>query len=246
MLRFDALTARRAEIDESPDLSMLRDRLVARAAPILERMPVVPQVKALLSRHGGVCPDDQSQLIFDPWSPEAHRCPTCNRTYSGERHAAHWARAQHLWIAERAAHLATLHAITGDESMARRARELLAAYYELYFQLPNSDNVLGPSHLFFSTYLESIWILNFLAAAFMLREMHALDDDDIASIDAIANEAATIIAEFNEGLSNRQTWNSAALTAIAAWFEDEDLAVNAIESRTGLVGHLADTERVMS
>lgn len=240
MLRFDALTARRAEIDESPDLSMLRDRLVARAAPILERMPVVPRVKALLSRHGGVCPDDQSQLIFDPWSPEAHRCPTCNRTYSGERHAAHWARAQHLWVAERAAHLATLHAITGDESMARRARELLAAYYELYFQLPNGDNVLGPSHLFFSTYLESIWILNFLAAAFMLREMHALDDDDIASIDAIANEAATIIAEFNEGLSNRQTWNSAALTAIATWFEDEDLAVNAIESRTGLVGHLAD------
>jgi hypothetical protein len=240
MLSFDALTARRAEIDESPDLSMLRDRLMARAAPVLVRMPFVPQVKALLSRDGGICPDDQSQLVFDPWRPDAHRCPTCSRSYSGERHAAHWARAQHLWIVERAAHLATLHAVTGDESAARRAREMLAAYYELYFQLPNSDNVLGPSHLFFSTYLESIWLLDFLAAAFMLREMHALDDDEIASIDAIANEAATIVAEFNEGMSNRQTWNSAALTAIATWFGDEDLAVNAVESRTGLVGHLAD------
>ena len=35
---------------------------------------------------------------------------------------------------------------------------------------PNRDNVLGPSRLFFSTYLESIWINNYLAAAALLRE----------------------------------------------------------------------------
>src|SRR3989441_1840824 len=34
--------------------------------------------------------------------------------------------------------------------------------------------------------------------------------------------------------SNRQTWNDAALAAIASWFEDEDLASRAIESPTGL------------
>jgi hypothetical protein len=240
MLTFDALTARRAEIDESPDLTLLRDRLVARARPVLDRMPVVPRIKALLSRDGGVCPGDQAQLLFDPWSPDTHRCPACGKGYSGVRHDAHWARAQHLWIAERAAHLAAVHAVTGDPAAAERARDLLAAYYDRYFELPNSDNVLGPSHLFFSTYLESMWVLNFLAAAFILREMDALDDEDIKRIDAIADEAATIIAEFNEGISNRQTWNSAALTAIGTWFGDEDLAVNAIESRTGLVGHLAD------
>src|ERR1017187_2503115 len=240
MLTFDALTARRAEIDESPDLTLLRDRLVARAQPVLVRTPVVPRVKALLSRDGGVCPDDLSQLVFDPWSPDAHRCPSCGRSFSGERHRRHWARAQHLWVAERAAHLATGHALTHDPATPARARELLTAYYDLYFELPNSDNVLGPSHLFFSTYLESMWLLDYLAAAFVLREMNVLDDNDIGRIDAIADEAATIIAEFNEGLSNRQTWNAAALTAIATWFGDEDLAVTAIESRTGLVGHLAD------
>ena len=218
MLTFDALTARRAEIDESPDLTLLRDRLVARAQPVLVRTPVVPRVKALLSRDGGVCPDDLSQLVFDPWSPDAHRCPSCGRSFSGERHGRHWARAQHLWVAERAAHLATVHALTHDPATAERARELLTAYYDLYFELPNSDNVLGPSHLFFSTYLESMWLLDYLAAAFVLREMNVLDDNDIGRIDAIADEAATIIAEFNEGLSNRQTWNAAALTAIATWF----------------------------
>ena len=180
MLSFDALTARRAEIDESPDLSMLRDRLVARAAPVLERMPVVPQVKALLSRDGGVCPDDQSQLVFDPWSPDAHRCPTCGRNVTGERHAAHWARAQHLWIAERAAHLATLHAVTGDESAARRAREMLAAYYGCTSSCRTATmSSARPICSFPRTSNRSgSWII--LAAAFMLREMHALDDDDVA------------------------------------------------------------------
>lgn len=240
MLTFDDLTARRAMIDESPDLAALRDHLVARAAPVLERMPPVPRVKALLSRDGGTCPHDGTLLAFDPWSPDRHRCPRCGEAFSGERHHAHWARAQHLWIAERAAHLATVHAVTGDEAAATRARELLAAYYDRYFDLPNADNVLGPSHLFFSTYLESIWILDYLAAAFILREMELLDDDDIAHVDAIANEAAALIAEFNEGLSNRQTWNSAALAAIGVWFGDEELALNAIEGRTGLLGHLAD------
>jgi hypothetical protein len=41
-------------------------------------------------------------------------------------------------------------------------------------------------------------------------------------------------------MSNRQTWNSAALAAIATWFSDEELALSAIEGRTGLLGHLAD------
>ena len=240
MLTLDELNDRRELIDASDDLSALRTHLATRAEPLLARMPTVPVVKALLSRDGGVCPDDGSQLEFDPWSPDAHRCPRCGQTFSGSRHHAHWARAQHLWIAERAAHLAALHAVGSVDGAGARARDLLAAYYELYFALPNSDNVLGPSHLFFSTYLESIWILDYLSAAFILRECDALEASDIEQIDAIADEAATLIAEFNEGMSNRQTWNSAALAAIATWFGDDELAETAIQGRTGLLGHLAD------
>lgn len=240
MVTQEEIEARRETIAASPDLTALVDHLAERALPVLARMPIVPQVKALLSRDGGVCPEDGAALSFDPWSPTEHRCPRCGRVVTGMRHDAHWARAQHLWIVERAAHLASLAAIRGDSGAAARANQLLDAYRELYFVLPNRDNVLGPSHLFFSTYLESIWILHYLAAAFILREIGALDPAVEDRVNAVAEEAATIIAEFNEGMSNRQTWNSAALTAIAAWFEDEELAVHAIEGRTGLLGHLAD------
>src|SRR4029077_17967788 len=165
MLTLEDIGARRAAIEQSAALRALRDRLIARARPLMECMPPVPRTKALLSRDGGVCPDDGGPLSFDPWNPDRHRCATCGRDISGPRHHAHWARAQHLWLAERAAHLATVHVLTGDPAVASRAREILAAYHDLYHQLPNRDNVLGPSHLFFSTYLESIWVLNYLAAA---------------------------------------------------------------------------------
>jgi len=238
MVTAEDLAARRLAIAGSPDLQRLLARLAERAAPVLERVPPIPEVKALLSSDGGVCPADGTALAFDPWSPEAHRCPRCGERYGGERHHRHWARYQHLWLAERAAHLAALAALAGHEPAAARARDLLAAYGARYLRYPNRDNVLGPSRLFFSTYLESIWICNYLAAAMLLREAGRLDEATTRAVGQVADEAANLIGEFDEWFSNRQTWNNAALAAIAAWFEDEELAARAVESPTGLIAHL--------
>jgi hypothetical protein len=236
----ERLAARRRQIAASPELQRLRDHLTARAAPLLERMPVVPSAKALLSVDGGVCPQDGSPLTFDPWAPTEHRCPRCGVTVRGERHDRAWAKYQHLWLAERAAHLAALQALDGNEAAGRRAGEILTAYAQRYWSYPNRDNVLGPSRLFFSTYLESIWILNYLAAAVLLREAGGgvLEERVRAGVSRVADEAANLIGEYNEQFSNRQTWNNAALAAIAVWFEDEDLAKGAIEGPSGLIAHL--------
>src|SRR5256886_2991262 len=239
MVTAEALAARRQEIAGSSDLQALLAHLVARAAPLLERLPPIPTVKALVSADGGICPDDGAALEFDPWSPHQHRCPRCGKTWSGERHDRHWARFQHLWMAERAAHLAALGALADNAAAAARASEILRAYARSYWTYPNRDNVLGPSRLFFSTYLESIWILNFLAAAVLLRASGRLDDATARGVGQVADEAANLIGEFDEGFSNRQTWNDAALAAIAVWFEDAELAARAIESPTGLLAHLA-------
>ena len=234
----DELAARRQEIATSPDLQRLLARLTERAQPVLDRMPHVPEEKALLSADGGVCPADGAALVFDPWSPRAHRCPRCGASHTGERHDRNWARYQHLWLAERAAHLAALAALGTAPAATARAREILTVYGERYLRYPNRDNVLGPGRLFFSTYIESLWICNFLAAAVLLREAGHLDQPAARAVAQVADEAANLIGEFDEWFSNRQTWNNAALTAIAVWFEDEDLAQRAIEGQTGLVAHL--------
>jgi len=234
----ERLAERRREIAASPDLQRLLAHLTERAAPLLERLPPVPEHKALLSVDGGVCAKDGTTLVFDPWSPDAHRCPRCGEVYRGIRHDRAWAKYQHLWLAERAAHLATLAALGGPPAAAVRSREILAAYAGRYFSYPNSDNVLGPSRLFFSTYLESLWVLNYLSAAWLLRAAGELDEAAERGVTVVADEAATLIGDFDEGFSNRQTWNNAALTAIAVWFEDEGLAKRAIEDGTGLIEHL--------
>lgn len=234
----DELERRRGEVEQSADLRELRARLTERAGPVLARMPPIPAVKALLSADGGICPDDGTMLLFDPWSPDRHRCPRCGREWTGERHHRHWARWQHLWLAERAAHLAAINAFAPDPAAVARAGEILRAYGERYLDYPNQDNVLGPSRLFFSTYLESIWITNYLAAAVLLRSAGALDEETGELVSVVADDAANLIGEFDERFSNRQTWNNAALIAIAVWFEDEELAGRAIESDTGLATHL--------
>ena len=239
MVTADELKARRLEIARSADLQKLLDRLIEQARPVLERMPHIPEEKALLSKDGGICPADGKALVFDPWSPRAHRCPQCEKTYSGARHDAYWARYQHLWMAERAAHLAALAALSDNSPAAARAGEILTAYGERYLSFPNRDNVLGPSRLFFSTYLESMWLCNYLAAAVLLREAGRLDESAGSAVSQVADEAANLLGEFDEWFSNRQIWTNAALAAIAAWFEDEDLVQRAIVGQAGLVPQLA-------
>ena len=240
MVTAEELAARAAVVGASPDLRALLDQLRRRARPVLERMPPVPEHKALLSMDGGVCPEDTALLLFDPWSPDAHRCPRCGKTWRGERHDRNWARFQHLWLVERAAHLAALAGLgeAGDRAAAQRASEILTAYAERYWRFPNRDNVLGPSRLFFSTYLESIWTCNYLAAAVLLRAAGLLDPTAEQAVHQVVEEAATLIGDYDEGFSNRQTWNNAALAAVAVWFEDEDLAQRAIEGDTGVIAHL--------
>ena len=240
MVTAETLAARAQEVRGSGDLKALLGHLRERARPLLERMPVIPEYKALLTVDGGVCPDDGTALTFDPWNPHEHRCPRCGKTWRGERHNWSWARYQHLWLAERAAHLATLAGL-GDETdrpAAARARDILNAYAQHYWRYPNRDNVLGPSRLFFSTYLESLWTCNFVAAAALLRAADQLDDTTARGVNQIVEEAATVIGEYDEGFSNRQTWNNAALAAAAVWFEDEELAQRAVEGETGLIAHL--------
>lgn len=239
MVNKERLEQRRRELATAPELTALLATVRRRVAPVLERPPLIPEVKALLSMDGGVCPDDRTPLVFDPGSPEHHACPRCGKSWSSEHHHRRWVRYQHLWVVERAADLAAIAVLANDAAAAARARDILQAYGARYFRYPNSDNVLGPSRLFFSTYLESLWLCSYLAAAVMLREGDLLDTASERAVALVADEAANLIGEFDERFSNRQTWNNAALTAIAVWFGDEDLAQRVIGGPTGLAAHLA-------
>ncbi len=205
--------------------------------PLLTRELFFPSEKAVLSREGGRCARDGTLLEFDPFEPNEHRCPKCGEVYRGELHYRFWIYWYQLWLAERAVHAAALAAL-GADVFAPLASRILEGYVERYETYPNVDNVLGPTRLFFSTYLESIWLLQICFAIDFLGD--AAEELGGRVRDRIIAPSRAIIAEHDEGASNRQVWNAAALLASARLLGDVTGADAAVYGSSGLLSHLAN------
>jgi hypothetical protein len=192
----------------------------------------IPAEKARMTRRGGRCERDGTFLEFDPQSPRLHRCPVCNAVFDAEEHYRWWIMGYQLWLSERAIHAAALGRLTGGRYV-RLAEAIVRRLGEHYPGWPNADNVLGPSRVFFSTYLESIWLLQ-LSVAVSILEAEATNHTGEHFRERIAQPSSELIAQFNEGLSNRQVWNSAALGAAAKLLGRPDQVDRAIHGPGGL------------
>ncbi|MBC7791358.1 MAG: heparinase II/III family protein [Anaerolineae bacterium] len=232
----DAL-ARRREIARGP-LAALTASLRADLEPIVQTSPEIPEAKALLSRDGGRCPRDSATLAFDPFSPDSHRCPVCGTMYGGERHHRWWVTFRQLWLAERAVHAALLFSVTGETALRAAAAGILEGYSARYLTYPNRDNVLGPTRPFFSTYLESIWLLQLCIAVDLLESSGAIDQITSTFRERVIEPSARLIASYDEGASNRQVWNNAALIAANLLLGRSREASRAVTGASGLISHL--------
>lgn len=229
----EVLLARAEVVQRTPVLRALADRLRRHVQPLLDRPVYIPEQKALLSKDGGWCAEDGARLAFDPWSPHQHRCPRCGRLYRGDRHHRAWVWPYHLWLSERAVHLSLLGGVLGDSRLTGKAWEILNGYAARYRDYPNRDNVLGPTRLFFSTYLESIWLLQVVIAAWLAAGGRRSDESRVA-FDTMVRDSAGLIASFDEARSNRQVWNDAAIAAGARWLGDSALLQLGLDGPHGL------------
>ncbi len=230
------LERRRQEVAASADLTALRSRLGSAVGEFVTRPLYVPEAKALLSRWGSLCRDDRAELGFDPWSPQAQRCTRCGRVWATDQSHRWWVYWYQLWLAERCWECALLGALDGDARLETRATEVLAVLAARYLQYPNADNVLGPSRPFFSTYLESVWVLHLAAAASLLAERGRLPADlerDLAA--RLFRPSAELIADFDEHHSNRQVWHAAALYALGGVLGDDAMRRAAVDGPSGIV-----------
>ena len=206
--------------------------------PLLDRGFDIPREKALLSRDGGRCPRHGVPLEFDPYEPSSHRCPVCGESFHGERHYLAWVMWYQLWLAERSVHAAALHALTGEEALADLASRILTGYADAYLRYPNRDNVLGPGRPFFSTYLESIWLLQLCIALDLLEANDASGDIAGSVRERLIAPSASIISSFDEGRSNRQVWNDAAVLAAGALLRDRSAMLRAVMGPSGVLSHI--------
>lgn len=195
----------------------LADGLARELEPLFTQPLPIPDHKARLTRIGGRCPVHRTLLEFDPFAPHDHRCRQCNMVYRAREHDEWWAMGAQLWTIERAVHAATLFVVRGDTRYAELAATIVRTYANRYASWPNVDNVLGPSRLFFSTYLESIWLLNACHAIALLESYYdAWSETDRAAVrNRLLSPASALIAGYHEGQSNRQVWNEVAI--LSAW-----------------------------
>lgn len=241
------LAARRAAVAPGTSLGTLADALTTELAPLLHAALPIPEHKARLTRIGGRCPVHGVLLDFDPWHPHAHHCRHCGSDYRGTEHDQWWAMGAQLWTAERAVHAAALYALRGDTQHRDLAERILAAMADRYMGWPNRDNVLGPSRPFFSTYLESIWLLNLCHALRLLeaasggtapgQSAHAVGQQ---VRDRLIAPSSALIASFHEGRSNRQVWNEIAVLSAETILGNTGVAVARAHDSGSLVGLLRD------
>lgn len=219
----------------SPLTASLREEI----EPLLQKGFEIPAEKALLSRDGGRCDADGAQLRFDPYAPRTHECPRCGTRYSRERDYQWWITSYQLWLAERAVYAATLNALAPDPRLASLAERVLDGFADRYLTYPNRDNALGPTRPFFSTYLESIWLLQLCIALSLLESRSGVARVGDRVRERVIEPSVALIASFDEGDSNRQVWHNAALLAAGLLLPDEPLVHRAIDGRSGLRTHLA-------
>jgi hypothetical protein len=239
LLTADELKARGAAI--CGDLAALAAGLRRELAPLIASVPDVPRHKAVLSRDGGRCPVDGALLSFDPFDSR-HICPQCGREANGALHDRFRLYWYQLWLAERVVHAAVIGVLADDHECRALAVALLDAFADQYLRYPNVDNVLGPSRPFFSTYLESVWLLQLILALDFLET--GAPSPAISALggrvrDRLVVPSAALIASFDERMSNRQVWNNAALMAAGRLTDDDGLVDNAIHGASGLHAHLS-------
>ena len=233
---------RRRRTVATGSLHSLAASLAADLAVVIARPLYVPDQKALLSREGGRCPRDGTLLDFDPFSPRSHNCPQCGSVYKGELHDRFWIYWYQLWLAERAVHGALLGSLGIEPRGLAFAASVLDAYCDRYPAYPNVDNALGPTRPFFSTYLESIWVLQLCVALDLIEaaEPSKFAQTASRSRDLIVEPSLSIIRSYDEGMSNRQVWNNAAMMAACRVLARGDDAESIVWAESGLAAHLSE------
>ena len=239
------LAARRFATAPGTSLGALADALAGELTPLLHAELPIPAHKARLTRGGGRCPVHGGLLDFDPWRPQAHHCPRCAHDYAGRDHDQWWAMDAQLWTAERAVHAAALYALRGDEQHRDLAARILGTLAERYGTWPNADNALGPTRPFFSTYIESIWLINIAHALALLEAVPSNGDRTVPALggvvrDRLLDPSRALIASYHEGRSNRQVWNEVAVLSAMTLLERTPEAIARAHAPGSLLSLLRD------
>ncbi|MGI6148391.1 MAG: sugar-binding protein [Limnochordia bacterium] len=197
----------------------------------IERKPEIPVEKGRAFWES--CPNDGTLLVFDPYDRYTHRCPKCGTNWSDEKYNGAWVRIFQDWLQRRAIEAGILYRVLGGEKYAEVVRDALVHYADHYEEYPLANNLLGPTRLFQSTYLEAFWLNDMVVAYDLVSESPCFAPEDHAKIRQLFYASTAIIRSFDERISNRQAFNNVGMGAVALLYDDAELLEHVLRGPSG-------------
>lgn len=184
------------------------------------------------------CKRDGERLIFDPYQEE-NICPKCGMRYTEENFQRARLCNYHHWLSQMAVLGGIVYLISEEDKYAQLVKDILSDYAAYYCTYPNNDNELGPTRVFQSTYMESVW-LTYLAGAYdMVKHCRLFGrQDEERIIGGLFRCSAQVIRDYDEGRNNRQAFNNCALCAVALLSQDQELLQYALKGEHGFTYHM--------
>lgn len=205
----------------------------------IKEKPEIPVEKSRVFYES--CPDDNTRLKFDPYNPGQHICPRCGKNWTGDKYYRAWVRFLHEWIQKRVIEAGILFQVLGEEDYASSVHRVLKHYAIHYQDYPLANNLLGPTRLFQSTYLEAFWLTDMVIAYDLVRDSKIFDHQDHQMIKDLFYQSTAIIKSFNEGKSNRQAFNNTGMGAVGLLYNDRELIDYVLSGPAGFSFHMQES-----
>jgi hypothetical protein len=184
--------------------------------------------------HAYVCPEHGARLRQKAGQ---NLCPVDGKDYHGWPWDNVVYMQRHDDTARATRDLGLAWKLTGKAEYAAKARPIFNAYAALYPTLPVHDNnnrVDGRSgaRIMSQTLSEANWLLPLVFGYDLVRESMTAEERARFETDVLRN-AARVIARYQAGKSNWQSWHNAALLAVGLAVGDRELVTLALDGPGG-------------
>ncbi len=224
-----------------PEWAALCDEILATAKVRMEHPLDIP-------REGGQperlysCPHDATEL----WaaSPIDHRCPTCERTFTGWPYDQVYVLRRHRFWLQHLHYLGFAYLLEQDPAYAARVREVLLTYAEVYPSLRRRDRNNeqegdAAARLSGQTLDEANILVSALIGYDAVQGDPVFSDADRARIEQrFIRPSIRLLQSVRPGLSNIWAWHNAAVGAAGAVLDDPELVAWALNGDFGLIEQL--------
>ena len=179
-------------------------------------------------------------------SPTAHRCPKCNKVYSGWPWDDVYLNESHSRLKEIVYKCGLVYAVDGDRACAEKVREIMLGYARRYPTYPLINNsgawkegmkLRGFARAHSQVLDEAVWLCRMLPGYDWTKETFTEEERSLVERDFF-RPAVEVFKNENFGIQNHECWHLSAYGMIGLLMGDADLVDAAVNSKTGLLQQL--------